>query len=667
MQLRDYQIPAVDAIVAVTRGIVKAPAGSGKTVIAAAAINRWTGRNMPTPTVIWYAHTTDQCDQARKACDAMGLVDIQIDIVCYQSGKSAEGYTIAILDECHHIASPEFRKVLEGYTGIRWGFSATPDRADELMDDVYTLIGPIVYEVPRDILVEAGNLAPAKVYFHAPNERDSLAEPIESDAQLRAEKMEYAVNHTAMKLLTQPMDRVLTMSGQAPLVLQLEQNGVETSLPMKTWRDLAKQNAKQLAIFNEVIKTAARKELLSRARWLACQELGVFVNEERNWKIAETANLHMACGDSVLVLVGSIEHGKLLQSKIDGSLVLHSKMGAKRRREAMEALRSGTLRCGIATSLADEGLDIPRLNTLILAAAGRSESKAEQRTGRVLRSFLEKTHGTIHDFWDWQHPLLLAQARARAKVYAGLKYEFVGVAEILPTVLKAVGITLHPAIGMLPKKKIAKTSKNQVASTSALDEVASTLTPPVNTNTDANELLPNPATERLDEPASPATEPAAPTDTAAPVPAGVPLAHATRTHARFSPSSLKGRLICPGFISDPDGDKKYADRGSLGHEAVEKDDLSLCGDDVQLKEAAETCINYKKRVCAGKEVHQELKLYICDVAGDPQYGHTDLVAIEPSGKKADMIDWKFAYNAYEADGPQFWSYTLGVFNRWPSA
>jgi superfamily II DNA or RNA helicase len=179
MQLRDYQIPAVDAIVAVTRGIVKAPAGSGKTVIAAAAINRWTGRNMPTPTVIWYAHTTDQCDQARKACDAMGLVDIQIDIVCYQSGKSAEGYTIAILDECHHIASPEFRKVLEGYTGIRWGFSATPDRADELMDDVYTLIGPIVYEVPRDILVEAGNLAPAKVYFHAPNERDSLAEPIE--------------------------------------------------------------------------------------------------------------------------------------------------------------------------------------------------------------------------------------------------------------------------------------------------------------------------------------------------------------------------------------------------------------------------------------------------------------------------------------------------------
>ena len=77
----------------------------------------------------------------------------------------------------------------------------------------------------------------------------------------------------------------------------------------------------------------------------------------------------------------------------------------------------------IATSLADEGLDVPRASVLTQAAAGKSKSKAEQRTGRVLRSFHDKTHGTIHDFKDVQHQMLRNQSMKRISLYRSLGYE----------------------------------------------------------------------------------------------------------------------------------------------------------------------------------------------------------------------------------------------------
>jgi superfamily II DNA or RNA helicase len=109
--------------------------------------------------------------------------------------------------------------------------------------------------------------------------------------------------------------------------------------------------------------------------------------------------------------------------------MVFSKMGAKKRREAIAAFGSGECRCMIATSLADEGLDVPRANVLIQVSAGRSAAKAEQRTGRVLRAFhdahtgKEKKEGIIHDFSDLHHYFLAAQSRRRIAVYRSLGYQ----------------------------------------------------------------------------------------------------------------------------------------------------------------------------------------------------------------------------------------------------
>ncbi|MGA0395505.1 MAG: DEAD/DEAH box helicase family protein, partial [Rhodospirillales bacterium] len=96
---RQYQAQAVVALEKVERGICVAPAGSGKTIIAALAINQWTeGRQAK---IAWLAHTLEQCDQARAAIDLVIGTDYIVDISCYAAEPDLTGYDLVIVDECH--------------------------------------------------------------------------------------------------------------------------------------------------------------------------------------------------------------------------------------------------------------------------------------------------------------------------------------------------------------------------------------------------------------------------------------------------------------------------------------------------------------------------------------------------------------------------------------
>lgn len=144
----------------------------------------------------------------------------------------------------------------------------------------------------------------------------------------------------------------------------------------------------------------------------------------------------------------------------------------------------------------------------------------------------------------------------------------------------------------------------------------------------------------------------------------LPLVHSTRKHARLSPSTLRYKAICPGFFNDPDSDKSHADRGSLGHLAVEKEDLSLCGEDAVLRAAASQCIDYKHKIIALAKkpvVYQEIQLDYFD-----QFGFTDVIVLDIFGDvwSADLLDWKFAFNLHKANSPQFQAYCIGIWNRW---
>jgi superfamily II DNA or RNA helicase len=86
------------------------------------------------------------------------------------------------------------------------------------------------------------------------------------------------------------------------------------------------------------------------------------------------------------------------------------------RNKALESLRDKSNPVLIATSLADEGLDLPSLDVLILAGAGKSETRALQRIGRVIRPHPGKKRATIVDFWD-QCLYLEQHSRQRFEIY----------------------------------------------------------------------------------------------------------------------------------------------------------------------------------------------------------------------------------------------------------
>lgn len=142
-----------------------------------------------------------------------------------------------------------------------------------------------------------------------------------------------------------------------------------------------------------------------------------------------------------------------------------------------------------------------------------------------------------------------------------------------------------------------------------------------------------------------------------------PAEHAERAHAEHSPSSLKEKAKCPGFRNDNTRDTTAADRGTLGHEAVEKENLDLIPpDDEFLRKSAGLCLQYLRKLREGiseKITDIRERRYIVQ----DQFGHIDHVMLH--GATAELVDYKFAWGKYEADSPQFWAYGVGIFDAHP--
>lgn len=157
--------------------------------------------------------------------------------------------------------------------------------------------------------------------------------------------------------------------------------------------------------------------------WNSLISIGIIENTARNALVIAGAKHHVGQGDSVLVLASTIEHAKNLAGEIGSEAdVIYGKLGKKKRTALLDSFREGTLKCLVAVKLGEEGLDVPRLNVLFLASAGKSRRLTEQRSGRALRQFAEKDCGIIYDFVDWSHPWLMSQTKRRMRHFKDLGY-----------------------------------------------------------------------------------------------------------------------------------------------------------------------------------------------------------------------------------------------------
>ena len=138
----------------------------------------------------------------------------------------------------------------------------------------------------------------------------------------------------------------------------------------------------------------------------------VLKDDRRNSLICELVKADR----SVLVLSDRIEHCHKLAEQIDGAEVFVGSMSKKNRTDLIERARTGALRVICATTVADEGLDIPRLDTVILASPSKNLERITQRIGRILRPHPDKKKPRVYDIVDSFGPFQ-GYAKKRANLY----------------------------------------------------------------------------------------------------------------------------------------------------------------------------------------------------------------------------------------------------------
>ncbi|MCE5231083.1 DEAD/DEAH box helicase [bacterium] len=147
-----------------------------------------------------------------------------------------------------------------------------------------------------------------------------------------------------------------------------------------------------------------------------CYGQAIVENRERNRVIAARARQWAAEGCSVLILVAHVAHGLQLSNLLPEARFAHGGLDSELRRQYLAELEQKLHPIMIATTLADEGLDVPTLGGLILAGGGKSQTRAFQRIGRVLRPAGGKTQARVLDFLD-DAPWLRNHSQARLALY----------------------------------------------------------------------------------------------------------------------------------------------------------------------------------------------------------------------------------------------------------
>ena len=127
---------------------------------------------------------------------------------------------------------------------------------------------------------------------------------------------------------------------------------------------------------------------------------------DRNQLILKHLIRESETGHSCLVLSERISHIKAFSSVFSTlcsdirSEILTGKVSKSARKAILGDADEGKVKVLFATKLADEGLDIPRLDRLFLTCPVRSANKVIQQVGRIMRKFSGKTDAVVYDFVD---------------------------------------------------------------------------------------------------------------------------------------------------------------------------------------------------------------------------------------------------------------------------
>lgn len=339
------QSAAVKAMLEHEQGLIVRPPGTGKTQIALAFAARCKTRTL----VI--THTEDILQQwvsyAKKAVpDAeigiirgktvkvghitIATVQTLNNLLSKKKPKFWRQFGAVIADEAHHVSAPSWERVLNNLPArYRFGFTASPTRADGMHPTMRFIIGPIIH-------------------------RQKFSSPV--------------------KLHVKPVKTGFRAMYRGPF----------------DWGNLVR---------------------------------ALIADDARNSKIARIADREVRQGNSVLVLSRRIEHLERIGEKMecDAEILAAGRVSKAERKRILEEFRNGDVKCVLATQLADEALDVQRLNRVLLVHPGKHEGRIIQQIGRAIRQHPDKQDAVIYDFVDNRVGVLRRQWGKRKQTYKTAK------------------------------------------------------------------------------------------------------------------------------------------------------------------------------------------------------------------------------------------------------
>lgn len=190
--LRSYQRPAEDGMLLHPNGMLVAPAGSGKTMMG---LNMCALTNQKT---LWLTHTKPLVRQVKNRIlgseeeslpPAFNDIDPKRDIGILGDSKWSIGdkftigivqtlvrrvdqlheigreFGLVIVDECHHVPSSTFLKVIEHFSSYYlYGLTATPVRRDRMENIMFSVIGRANAMIDRNsVKKEKGIITPTVI------------------------------------------------------------------------------------------------------------------------------------------------------------------------------------------------------------------------------------------------------------------------------------------------------------------------------------------------------------------------------------------------------------------------------------------------------------------------------------------------------------------------
>ncbi|MCY0874282.1 MAG: DEAD/DEAH box helicase [Acidianus infernus] len=341
--LRDYQNEAIQKWKDNNyRGVIALPTGAGKTIIGIKAIEE-----TKVPTLI-VTFTREQMLQWKETI--MKFSSIRPEVGLYYSNEKeikqitlstyqtafrhvtelSDKFDLLIIDEAHHLPADKFREVALGILATkRLGLSATPFREDGRHEELFKLMGGIVYYKPVDELIKKGYLAPYDI--------------VQVKVFLTAEERK-----KYLTLLNK--FRVLSKNKKLKELIILAKNGDSNAI-------------EALKVYNEIKKVVN----FAQNKMLKIEEI---LNKEK--------------GKKILIFTQYVDQAKEIARRFN-TLLISGKMSKNERKKVLDTfkfMKSGVL---TLTTVGDEGLDIPDASVGIIVTGTSSRRQFIQRLGRILR------------------------------------------------------------------------------------------------------------------------------------------------------------------------------------------------------------------------------------------------------------------------------------------